>query len=281
MTVYPVAAAHRRGGHISFLDEVRGPRASWDEVRRVAQSPTDRQAVAAAAFVATRRWDAETHAVATVTGGVGSLELDPSLLLEVRRPLSYQGMRNRIGRLPVPSTEGQRSVWFESRNEQENYWDLLISRRVVGMATQAMRLEWPFESGVRTHVPDALAELADGTVLLIDVTSSRRLSDPNTAAVWLLTGATASALGMRYEVRTELSRQSARNLSAVWARRQANPGQRRAWIDRARHVAFPTALLPFARVLGEGDPNYAAVWHLVAHSFVQVDLGGPLHADSP
>lgn len=63
-------------------------------------------------------------------------------------------MTNYISRVCVPS-EGQdaRAVWCESFNEMSHLRDLLLTVRPTQVATQAMRLEWVFASGVRSR-PD-------------------------------------------------------------------------------------------------------------------------------
>lgn len=133
---------------------------------------------------------------------------------------------------------------------------------------------------MRTHVVDALAQRADGTLVLIDVTRRARLAEPRLSSIWTLTMRTAQAMGMQYTVRPELSLQRARNVAAMWACRAAPAHQSLQWRRLAAQMPEQVQVLPVARVLGEGRPNFAAVWHLVAHRVLAVDLDAPIKVDT-
>lgn len=207
--------------------------------------------------------------------------LTPDVLAEVRRPVSYQGMRNYIGRMALPSVDREAHAgWFESRNEQENYRDLLLTCPVSQMSTQPMRLEWPFASGVRTHVPDALYVTVDGVVTLMDVTRRARVDNGEARAVFVLAQATAIALGWRYELRAELAAQHQRNVSFVYAHRHAPPERAAGWAQAARALPETCTVQHAAAALGESRPDHGALWHLVASRQLFVDLTAPIRIDS-
>lgn len=107
-----------------------------------AQINLEGEPTALGAWISTREWDPMTDAIQVRSRPVAELGcVDVSTLLEVRRPVSYAGMTNYIGRMPVPSRHDARAVWFESRNEQENYRDLLMTEDVAELATQPLRIE--------------------------------------------------------------------------------------------------------------------------------------------
>lgn len=147
VTAQPVTTAHRRGLRTSFLAASQGPRAGWEEVVRAAQNHADGDAVALTTRILTRQWDRDGCRIQLHDDGVGDLVAPPvENLMEVRRPLSYRGMKSYIGRMCVPSSDGSgRGVWFESRNEQDNYRDFLICHDVTEMATQPLRFEWTWD----------------------------------------------------------------------------------------------------------------------------------------
>lgn len=176
----PVHRSHRRGTRVDYLPRAQGPAAPWPDVIPAGIDPVRAAEVAAVASVVIRmdsatRVKPEVHSLSV--GKARELSLDD--LLEVRRPVSYEGMPNYIGRMSLPTRrddpDHQHAGWFESRNEQETYRELLMTRPITVMATQPMRLEWPFPGGVRTHVPDAVYATTDGMVTLLDVTRRARL----------------------------------------------------------------------------------------------------------
>lgn len=238
-------------------------------------------AVARDARLHVRAWDLDLMKVRLLDLSVSESELlDVDALLEVRRPVSYKGMKRYIGRMSVPSrTDGEKGVWFDSRNEHDHYRDLLLSLDVVEMTTQPLRFDWIFSDGLRSHVPDALLLLGDGSRLLIDVTRDAKLSDPKTRATFTLTAATCDELGWRYEVRTELSPQHVSNVSAIWSCRWARPQQARAWREQAEAVVG-LQVWTAATVLGGGNPTYAGIWHLVANQVLALPLADPIRLDS-
>lgn len=209
MTVTRASVSHRRGTRVDFLESLRGPRAPWEEVVSAAQDAALAREVALTSSVTIREVDPVSGRDRQKACDVpGAATLTPDVLAEVRRPVSYHGMRNYIGRMALPSVDREAHAgWFESRNEQETYRDLLLTRPITQMTTQPLRLEWPFASGVRTHVPDALYVTVDGVVTLLDVTRRARLDSAEAHAVFVLAQATATALGWRYELRGELSAQ--------------------------------------------------------------------------
>lgn len=285
MTAQPVTTAHRRGLRTSFLAASHGPRAGWEEVVNAAQNHVDGDAVAGGTRVLTRQWDGDAGRVELHDDAVGDLVEPPvENLMEVRRPLSYQGMKSYIGRMCVPSSDGSgRGVWFESRNEQDNYRDFLICHDVREMATQPLRFEWAFPGGLRTHVPDALVRLADGSVRLLDVTTRKKMADPQLLAVTALTHRTCEALGWSYEVRYELEPQRARNVAMIWACRTAPVEQAQRWAAIAAEMPDGIQVLPAARLLSAGldTPNLGGVWHLIATGVLAVQLTQRLASDTP
>ncbi|WP_354588561.1 hypothetical protein [Janibacter sp. UYMM211] len=207
--------------------------------------------------------------------------LVPDDIAEVRRPVSYQGMRNYIGRMTMPSQAHESHAgWFESRNEQENYRDLLTGEPVVQMVTQPMRLAWPIGARVRTHVPDALHLRADGQVTLVDITRRSRLQTAEALAIFRLTQATAHRMRWRYQLRGELTPQHQRNISLIYAHRHCSAGTA-GWLARLATMPAVQQIADAAGALGPpARPSYSAVWHLVATRHLFVDLAAPLTPDA-
>lgn len=277
------AVSHRRGTRVSYLPVLQGPRAPWEEVLAVSQDRDALVAAGGAAWASTRCAPCDGRDPVLHRHEVADLaDCRVSALASVRRPASYQGMANSIGRMCLPSlhVDGH-AGWYESRNEQDNYRDLLVTRAVVDMSTQAMRLEWVLPGGVRSHVPDAVYRSRDGVVTVLDVTRRARLEDPRLMAVLLLTRATADALGWRYEVRTELAPQHRRNVSFVYSHRHVPDRLPADWQTRLQELAPTTQLWAAAAALGTRTaPSYAAVFHLVARRHLFIDLRNPVTADA-
>ena len=274
-------AAHRLGSRVDYLPRTQGPAADWLEVRRASDGDGLDDLIKQTRVTVRRR------SRGTDSSRVEDLPLDeaatltPDSLMEVRRPVSYKGMRNYIGRMALPSqAHDAHAGWFESRNEQEHYRELLMRHSVVQMATQPLRLAWAFPSGVRTHVPDAFHLTADGQLTLVDVTRRQRLETPEAMAIFLLAAATARAMGWRYELRDELSQQHQRNVSLIYSHRHVMPSTP-TWRSAAKGMPATQQLRQAAQTLGTASsPNYAAVWHLAATRHLFIDLAQPLASDA-
>lgn len=133
---------------------------------------------------------------------------------------------------------------------------------------------------MRSHVPDALFVTEDAMVTLLDITRASRLDSAEARAIFLLTGATAAAMGWRYEVRGQLSGQHQRNISFIWACRRAPAEQADRWAEQARALPPQCTVHAAARLLGGPRPDYGAVWHLVATRRLFLDLAAPIAIDS-
>lgn len=275
------STAHRRGHRVDFLTPVQGPFAPWLEVIATAGGHSLEEAVGGAG-VSVRRVDHDTgHAEELTLALNQAAGLVPDDLAEVRRPVSYAAMSNFIGRMVLPTEAREaHSGWVESRNERENFRDLLMSQPVTQMATQPMRIVWPFVGGVRSHVPDAVALGPGGRATMIDVTRRARLQDPAARAIFLLARATAERMGWNYQLRGELTPQHQRNVSFVYSHRHPPAGVEELH-QRVRAMPSRQQVRDAARLFGSlRVPNYAAVWHLVATGRLFVDLTVPLEADS-
>lgn len=276
-----VTSSHRRGTRVDFLPRAQGPFADWAEVQRAADGEGI-DAVLAGTRVVARRRDATHDRAHTQDLSLSeAAKLGPDDLVEVRRPVSYRGMRNYIGRMGLPAQRHEgHAGWFESRNEQENYRNLLIEEPVVQMATQPLRLEWPIRSGVRTHVPDGMYLTVDGRVVLVDVTRRSRLLSPEAVAIFRLAQLTAQSMGWEYELRGELTAQHQRNVSMIYSHRHPTPSAPQ-WQKLVGSMPADQQIAQAAEDLGTaGRPNYAAVWHLVATQFLFLDLSASLTRDS-
>lgn len=276
--------SHRLGGRTEFLPRTGGDPVSWPHFVEFVGRELERPAtVAEMTRISVRRWvlGRSSPEVQNLPLAEASRVM-PDELTEVRRPVSYRGMRNYIGRIPLPSQEHlAHAGWFESRNEQENYRELVIRRPVTQMVTQPMRMEWLLAAGVRTHVPDALYVDATGQMTLVDVTRLSRLQDPSARAVFTATGLTAQELGWRYELRVELAPQHRRNVAFVYSHRHANPEEAAEWVRRGRELPDTVQLAQAATRLGNHrGEDYQALFHLIATRQLFVDLQSPLVSDS-
>lgn len=273
-----VTVAHVGGRPVRFIPELTGRRSPWEEVLDTAYDPGNDAAIAASATI--RHWDGQAaHVVTAPLAEFNSLT--PDRLLDVRRPVAYQGMSNYVSTLCVPTgwTTG-RSVWCESFNEQSNYRDFLLAHGATQFATQMMRLEWVMVGGIRVHFPDALALGEDGRLTLIDVTTTKRLEDARAAAVFALTRRTCDVMGWRYELFTELSPQRVRNVNAVWAKRVQAPDRSATWQVRSFSAPDRVQFHALARVLGEDRPALNGVLHLIANRWFKADLDSPLRPEA-
>lgn len=276
-----VRSSHRRGTRVDFLPRAQGPFADWAEVQRSADGDGIDAVLAGARVVARRRDEAGEQVRTQDLSLAEAATQRPDDLVEVRRPVSYRGMRNYIGRMGLPSQRHEgHAGWFESRNEQENYRNLLIEQPVVQLATQPLRLEWPLRSGIRTHIPDGMYLTVDGRVVLMDVTRRSRLLSPEAVAIFRLAQLTARAMGWEYELRGELTAQHQRNVSMIYSHRHETPNAT-AWRAQLRAMPADQQVVQAAEALGTPlRPAYAAVWHLVATRHLFLDLSAPLVRDS-
>lgn len=282
MTVTPVTS-HRIGSRTDYLPRTTGPATPWAQVVATANGP-DLEETARQARVTIRRRHPDLPAVTVATLSIADASvLGPDDLADVRRPASYKGMTNYIGRMPLPSGRGREGHggWFESRNEQHHYRSLSISRPITAMSTQAMRIEWVIDGAVRTHVPDALYTTADGATTLVDVTRRARLEDPRAVAIFRLAHATAKALGWAYELRGELTPQHIRNVSFIYSHRFAPDGLPDDWDRRRRQLPYSLSLAEAADAFGRrGRPCYASALHLVATRRLFMGLETPICIDT-
>lgn len=274
--------AHRRGTRVTFLPQLRGPRTSWADLEALVSDEAAREAAAGVARVSTCCLQRAGRPVVHQHGLDEAMSFSVERLAHVRRPVSYKGMRNSIGRMCLPGAgPDPRSGWFESRNEQDNYRALLLERPVQAMATQPMRLEWPLAGGVRSHVPDAVYRTRDGRLTLLDVTRRERLDNPRALAVFVLAQATARAIGWDYEVRVELEPQHQRNVSFIYSHRHRPDQLPPGWEHRLAAFPAESQLRDAARLLGSANnPAYAAVFHLVARRRLFLPLHHALTVDA-
>ena len=272
--------AHVGGRATLFIPDLTGKRAPWDRVVETASDATDPSGVATGATL--RRGDVTTDNTWVETVDLrGLARVTPDLLLDVRRPVAYQGMSNYPSTLCAPTrTHESRSVWCESFNEQANYRDFLLASSTIEFASQMMRLEWVLQSGIRVHYPDAMGLDANGAVTMMDVTTARRFQDPCVAAVFDLTRRTCEALGWRYQVRFELAPQRVRNLNALWSQRRAEPGRAAQWLSGAGGAPSSVQFHVLARLLGAGHADVRGVLHLLATGHFRTDLDAPLRPET-
>ncbi|CCH74164.1 hypothetical protein BN11_40003 [Nostocoides australiense Ben110] len=276
------AVPHRLGRRTSFIPSLEGKPAKWAQVVDIAGDAAVRATVAAAATATLLTIDTDgTPGVATAD--VGSLRsIVPDRLLPVRRPASHKGMTNYISRVVVPTEAHEtRAVWCESFNELTHLRDLLIARQPTQVATQPLRLEWAMTTGVRGHIPDFLLRDVDGRMLLVDVTTGRKLDDPRLRAVFQLTAATAAVLGWEYQARTELPPQRARNLNFLHAGRNDTLQDRLGAARSLRQESGPIDVQRGSELLGGGPQGFVRLWDLVAHGDVHVSLDTLIDLDTP
>lgn len=278
----PGSVVHRRRNRTRFIPPRTGPAANWASVMAAAETPEAAAAIGGAASFSVRAWDHETGSINVMENASGREvgRLTPDELIEVRRPSSYPGKRSYLGKIPVPTVaHSSRSVWFESLNELYHYRDLLMTRPIVEFSSQPMEIVWVFSRGLRSHVPDCVVQMNDGGRLLVDVTTSDRLSDPRARAIFRLTAATARSLGWEYELRVEMAAQQQRNISFVLAHRPAAEDQLVDWLKRLTRARLPQSTYSLARVLHD-DGLPAPVWGLIALGRLSVDMSLPLRPDT-
>lgn len=281
MTAHPTPSSHRIGGRTDFLPRLGGSRAPWSALSQLSER-SSRDIEDVVRFSVRRRYVDTSQPVTQNLSRTEITGLTPDDLAEVRRPVSYRGMRNYIGRMSLPAQRHRvHAGWFESRNEQENFRELLIRRPVNQMVTQPMRIEWILHDGLRSHVPDALYRDKLGTITLVDVTRRERLEAWEARAVFAATALTARALGWIYELRVELSPQYRRNVAFVYNHRHADRDRSTTWAHRLNELPHTMQLAEAASLLGDtGTPDVQALFHLVATRRLFVDLQEPLVSDT-
>ncbi|WP_340537871.1 hypothetical protein [Nocardioides sp. GXZ039] len=280
-----VTVAHHKGRRLLFIPELGSRRASWNAVTTLTGGLSEIAQIASSVSATLRRFDA-TYDRAWVENvdATGLRAVTPDELVEVRRPVSYVGMGRYIGTVVVPTTWADpRAVWFESFNERHHYLDLLLGGAVSQMSTQSLRLEWPTADGIRVHYPDAF--LLIGTRrLLVDVTTTRRVSDERAMSTFRLTSATARELGWEYQLLTEMPPQRARNLRFLRACQSAGPAVAAAWAAVSERSGWPRQLDRLAHdladELGDWGTGLGAAWHLLATAQLHTDLDNPIRPET-
>ena len=251
----------------TLLPTFVGVRASWPHVIESVSGPGC-ELVAESAGVSFLQSGEVAQLPCAVASG-----LDWSTWDSVRVPASHVGMPNFVGTVVTPCGGERRAMWVESLNERNHLLDLLVTRGVTDVLTQPLRLEWQFERGVREHTPDFLVRSADGLTSLVDVTRVSVVENSAALAVFVLTAASAAAMGWGYELRTEMPPQRARNLRFVWSHRAGalQPSEGRVLAG----LSWPVSLGELADQLGGGARGRDRVRELVGAGALWVDLNLP------
>lgn len=269
--------SHRRGRKTNFTLPATGKRATAEDFSNTAADDNASIDVARSAVFAVRLLDpAGKDPEIGLLSGKELAETPITSLMPVRRPPSFRGMRNYIGRLSFVGSGDSDSVWFESLNELGHWRDLLVSARVTHMTTQPFRIDWQLTTGRRSHWPDAVLRLDDGSTLMVDITTRRKLASASAVRQFALTATTARVLGWRYELRTELPGQRVVNLSALWSCRHADPEVHSALLTAAQTLYLPRQLEHVVTRLAAIVDGYWAVQHLLANGDLWADLDQPI-----
>lgn len=282
MSSISTAVPHRQGRRVHFIPPLGGAPAKWTIVLDNVSDTQEMRRIASTATATLRRWSPETLKAQVETAQVSDLSaVTPDQLMEVRRPASHKGMKNYISRVRVPSEAHEvRGVWCESFNELAHMRDLLITRDLLQVSTQPLRIEWLFAEGTRWHVPDFVCRERGGATVLVDVTTKRVLQDPRKHAIFAITAATAAAIGWKYEVRTELPAQRARNLGFIHAARHVVGEDFEPALRRLRHHPLRLDVLGAAQLLASPGGDHQLVWQLVAAGKLHIDLDRPIEHDT-
>jgi len=201
-------------------------------------------------------------------------------LRATRRPPSYRGMRNYIGRVSVPSARGPSPAWFESLNELTHIRDLMLTESVGALVSQPALVVWQLPDGPRFHYPDFLVRRLDGRPLLCDVTRRSRLAAPTALAQFALMAATAAVAGWEFQLRSELSPQRVRTQSALYACR-SELDLPPDWQERLDELGWPATLSEVATALDPTSAGMAFASYLIATRRLFVDFDAALRLDSP
>ena len=267
--------SHRIGRRTQLIEPPSGPRAPLIELISAASDPERSADAAASATLIVRTPTGQE--VLTISQ---ASRLRPDDLLPTRRPASYRGMRNVIGRACVPSAFGPSAVWFESLNERNHIRDMLLTTAVVGLATQPALVVWTLPGGLRRHFPDMLVRFRSGSIMACDVTRANKLTKPAALAQFTLMAATAHAIGWDFEVRTEMPAQRVRNQSHVHACRHAGAGDRERWIASVSDGPPTATLGEFASRCGGGPAGMGAALHLISQGELSIDFDEVLSTES-
>lgn len=270
------SASHRLGRRTSHLAPLEsGRRGSVTELLAAATDPDRCAEIAYGARMVVLKPLGQQEVRASNGADLVVDELRPT-----RRPPSYRGMRNYIGRVAVPSAHGPSMAWFESLNELTHIRDLLLTESVGALVAQPALVVWDLPDGPRYHYPDLLVRRHDSCPLLCDVTRRARMASPKALAQFALMAATAAVAGWEFQLRSELPPQRVHTQSALYACR--GPHKLPAdWEQRLGEISWPSHLHQVAAALDRSGVGMASASHLIATRRLYVDFDAALSLDTP
>ncbi len=125
-------------------------------------------------------------------------ELQPNSLQPMREMLNSHWKSNKPGLQYFEST--RQLVAFESRLEGFNLLLLDWEANTVAIQGQPFTLHYKTERKARWHTPDFLASHSDGTVSVVNVKETEKLSDPKVEAQFTAASAACNQIGWQHRV---------------------------------------------------------------------------------
>lgn len=188
-----------------------------------------------------------------------------------------------------PSVKGQRHfpgwwwsstmgdhVGYESWLERDNAMLLDFDPAVAAFASQPFWLRWLDGSGLRRHLPDYFARLADGTAVVIDVRADDRI-EPRDAEAFEATAAACGEAGWVFRRVGALAAVFAANVR--WLSRYRHPrcGRREDLAVRLMEVfATPMPLFVGADRVADRLVSLPVLFHLLWRRVLAADLRSAL-----
>lgn len=183
----------------------------------------------------------------------------------------FKGQRNYPGFYWSATSMGH--VGFESWLERDNLMLLDFDPLVVGICSQPFWLSWrDGHGGVRRHLPDYFARLADGAGLVVDVRAEDRIGERD-AEAFAATQVACASVGWEFRRVGALDPVFAVNLRWIAGYRHPRNAGRRAVRARLAEVfARPAGLFEGAEQAADRLEALPVLYHLLWCGVLCADL---------
>lgn len=192
---------------------------------------------------------------------------------------SHRGQRHYSG--AYWSTTTGEHVGYESRLELARLLFADMDPTVAWIVAQPFRMVAEIDGKQRSHVPDYLMSMVDGSFVVVDVKPSRRLDDPAVRFTFDWARETVADCSWGFEVFSEPDRVLLGNVRFL-------AGYRRGWLFDADRVAAVDQAVADGMSIGEAERALASssdprsvrpvLMHLLWSGRLRTDLTRPLSA---
>lgn len=183
---------------------------------------------------------------------------------------SFRGQRSFQGSWWFATTGGH--VGFESWAERDVVMMLDFDPDVVAVSAQPFWLCWTGEAGVRRHVPDFFARLADGSALVIDVRPDERVRAED-AEVFAATERACAAVGWDYRRVGGVGGALAENVRWLSGYRHRRCLTCSTGTELVRRLAEPMTVTELVESVGDPVAVLPTLYHLMWRGVIDADVG--------